>query len=223
MKKACLLFLIMLTLGACAHLPEIYKVEDRAAADRIAACTAIFPKGKWQFVHAVEILPPMGSKQTVLGIVQLSSEHRTIHSVLMTIEGLVIFEADYDGKVSVQRAVPPLDSPGMANGILHDISLLFLMPEQPCTDAGPSKDAAWICRYPYAGKGNEDIVLESERHREIRCYNKRHRLMRKITLMTGENQCAGGWELPSNIVLKAYGLGGYEIKMNLIEATPLDK
>jgi hypothetical protein len=216
------MFLMVLTSVGCAHLPEIHTVEDSTTAGSIAACGAIFPHGKWQFVHAIEIFPPVGSEQTVLGIVQLSSEQRTFHCVLMTIEGLVLFEADFDGAVTIQRALPPLDKPGMAEGIVQGISLLFFAPERPCTTAGLSKDAVWICRYPYADRGQEDVVLQADGLWQIRCYNQSHRLMRTIAPMANENLHADGLP-PSHVVLKAYGMGGYELRMSLIEANTLEK
>lgn len=215
------MMLAVLMLAACAHLPEIRTMEESTAASRIAACGAIFPHGRWQLVHAIEIFPPVGSKQTVLGIVQLFSEQRAFHCVLMTIEGLVLFEADFDGAVTVQRALPPLDKPGMAEGMIQDISLLFLAPEQPCVAAGLSKEAAWICRYPSSDQGYEDIVLQPDGSWEIRCYSQNQRLTRTIAPMAKEDLHAGG--LPSRVVLKAYGLGGYELRMSLIEAAPLEK
>jgi hypothetical protein len=142
--------------------------------------------------------------------------------VLITIEGLVLFEADFDGAIAIQRALPPLDKPGMAEGILQDIALLFFAPERPCATAGPSKDAVWICRYPYADQGHEDVVLQSDGLWEIRCYNQNHRLIRTIAPMSHETLHPGGLP-PSRVVLKAYGLGGYELRMSLIEANPLEK
>ena len=138
----------------------------------------------------------------------------------MTIEGLVVFEADFEGAVTIRRALPPLDKPGMAEGIVQDISLLFFAPEKPCITAGLSKDAAWICRYPYADRGQEDVVLQPGGLWEIRRYNRSHRLMRTIAPMAREALHAGG--LPSRVVLKAHGLGGYELRMSLKEAVPLE-
>ena len=131
MKIVRLMLFMVLMPVACGHLPEIRTVDDSTTAGRTAACADIFPRGQWQLVHAIEIFPPAGSKQTVLGIIQISSEQRTFRCVLMTIEGLVLFEADFDGAVTIQRAIPPLDKPGMAEGMLQDISLLFLHPNSP--------------------------------------------------------------------------------------------
>ncbi|MDY0282369.1 MAG: hypothetical protein RBR35_17620 [Salinivirgaceae bacterium] len=215
-----ILFMVLLHV-ACSHLPEIRTLEESSAAGRTAGCGDIFLHGQWQLVHAIEIFPPVGSKQTVLGIIQLSSEQRTFHCVLMTIEGLVLFEADFDGAVTIQRALPPLDKPGMAEGIVQDISLLFFAPEQPCVAAGLSKEAAWICRYPSTDRGYQDIILQPDGRWEIHRYNQSHRLMRTIAPMAKEDIHAGG--LPSRVVLKAHGLGSYELRMSLIEAVSLER
>lgn len=215
-----ILFLVLMPV-ACAHLPEIRTVDNNAAAGRTAECTDIFPRGQWQLVHAVEIFPPAGSKQTVLGVIQISSEQRTFHWVMMTIEGLVLFEADFDGSARIQRAIPPLDKPGMAEGMIQDLTLLFLAPEQPCVAAGFSKEAAWICRYPSIDQGHQDIILQPDGRWEIRRYSQSHRLLRTITPMAGEGFRADG--LPSRVTLKAHGVVGYQLSLCLVEAISLER
>ncbi|MGD9503547.1 MAG: hypothetical protein AB7W37_01450 [Syntrophobacteraceae bacterium] len=220
MRITSFILCLPLMLASCNHLPEIRPAEN-VAADRDAQCRAIFPTGSWQLVHSIEMLPPAGSKQTVMGIVQLSSEKRTFHCVLMTIEGLVLFEADFNGAVTIERALPPLDMPGMAEGIVRDISLIFLAPEEPCAEAGFLEDGGWVCRHPSADGGDEDIVVQPDGRWEIGCYDKNHRLTRTVAPLAKEDVHAGGWS--SRVMLKAYGLGGYELRMNLIEADCLGK
>lgn len=221
MKTVRLILFMVLMPVACGHLPEIRTVDDSTAAGRIAGCADIFPRGQWQLLHVIEIFPPAGSKQTVLGIIQISSEQRTFRCVLMTIEGLVFFEADFDGAVTIQRAVPPLDKPGMAEGMLQDISLLFFAPEQPCVAAGLSKEAAWICRYPSTDQGYQDIILQPDGRWEIRRYSKSHRLTRTIAPIAKEDLNVDG--LPSRVALKAHGPGGYRLRMRLMEAVSLGR
>ncbi|MGC9194452.1 MAG: hypothetical protein ACP5IL_03245 [Syntrophobacteraceae bacterium] len=221
MKTIVLALLTALMLTACSNLPQIRTDYDKAAAARMAACKAIFPHGKWQLEHSLEIFPPVGSKQTVLGIVRLDSAKRTFHCVLMTIEGLVLFEADFDGKIKIARALPPLDKPGMAEGIVRDISFLFLAPKKPCIAAGFSKDGDWVCRYRRADREYEDIVLKAGGLWQIRVYNQSERLIRTISPVCVQQIKAGA--LPRRVRLKAYGLGGYELSLTLIEAIPLKK
>ena len=215
-----ILFLVLMPV-ACSHLPEIRTVDNITTTGHTAGCADIFPRGQWQLVHAIEIFPPLGSKQTVLGIIQLSSEQRTFRCVLMTIEGLVLFEADFDGAVTIQRAIPPLDKPGMAEGMIEDISLLFLAPEQPCVAAGLSNESAWICRYLSTDQGHQDIILQPDGRWEIRRYSQSHRLMRTIAPMAKEDLRADG--LPSRVALEAHGVGGYRLSMRLVEAVSLGR
>lgn len=220
MKIGRILF-VALMLAGCARLPEIRTAEGISSAGPVAPCVSIFPQGRWQFVHSLQIQPPVGSEQTVLGVIQLSSQHRTFHCVLMTIEGLVLFEADFDGAVKVRRALPPLDKPGMAEGIVQDISLIFLAPQQPLETAGYSKEAERICRYPSADLGVEDVALKRGGLWEIRLYNQFHRLTRIVSAMSRADPNTGC--LPSMVVLNAPGALGYTLKMRLIEATPLEE
>lgn len=220
MKFGRILFLALMLAG-CARLPEIRTEGDVPSASSVAPCASIFPQGRWQFVHSIQIQPPVGTEQTVLGVIQLSSQHRTFHCVLMTIEGLVLFEADFDGAVKVLRALPPLDKPGMAEGIVRDISLIFLAPEQPSGTVGFSKDAERICRYPGADLGVEDVALKPDGLWEIRFYNQFHRMTRIVSAMSKDDSSTCG--LPSVVVLKAPGALGYKLKMSLIEATPLER
>ena len=221
MKVVHLILFLALMPVACGHLPEIRTVDNSTAVGRTAGCADIFPRGQWQLVHAIEIFPPVGSKQTLLGIIQISSEQRTFHCVLMTIEGLVLFEADFDGAITIQRALPPLDMPGMAEGMLEDISLLFFAPEEPCVATGLSKEAAWICRYPSIDQGYQDIILQPDGRWEIRRYSQSHRLMRTIAPMAKEDLHADG--LPSRVELTAHGLGGYRLRMSLMEAVSVGR
>lgn len=221
MKIQSFLLLVALVLAGCARLPEIRPTEGIATARQVAYCEAIFPQGRWQLVHSLQIRPPVGSEQTVLGVIQLSSQQRTFHCVLMTIEGLVLFEADFDGAVKVQRALPPLEKPGIAEGIVQDIALIFLAPDQPLDAVGFSKNSLGICRYPSAGRGVEDVALKQNGLWEIRLYNQSHRLTRIVSSMSKEEPNAA--DLPSLVVLKAPGALGYTLKMRLIEATPLQE
>lgn len=217
--RASLLLMAVLT-AACAHLPEIRPAGTPEARRQAAECSAIFPRGEWQYTHAIELFPPAGTRQTVLGIIQLSSENRTFHCVMLTIEGLVLLEADYDGHTEIQRAIPPLDRPGVAEGMVRDILLIFFTPEQPCLAAGYSRDGDRICRYPDDDQGHEDIVLKTDGVWQIRHYDASHKLLRTVSPMTQADIRPDS--PPSRVELVAHGLAGYRLRMRLVEAIPLD-
>jgi len=221
MNVARLLLLAALMLGGCARLPEIHATQCLSPAECEALRASVFPQGRWQLVHSLLIHPPVGSEQTVLGVIQLSSLQGTFHCFLMTIEGLVLFEAEYNGAATVQRALPPLDRPGMAEGIVQDIALIFLEPKQPLRTAGLGKDSRRICRYPAADLGVEDIALSPDGSWEIRLYTKYHRLTRIVSAPPQDDSHAS--VLPSLVELIAPGPMGYRLKMRLIDAIPLEE
>ncbi|MDA8138934.1 MAG: hypothetical protein M0036_09800 [Desulfobacteraceae bacterium] len=212
---------LLLFPAACANLPGLRPAEPSSAESRTAQCVSIFPAGRWQFTHAIEFFPPDGSKQTLMGVLQISSQQRTFHCVMLTIEGMVLFEADYDGTgaVTIQRAITPMDKPGMAEGMIQDILLIFFAPVQPYTAAGFTESGAWICRYPSIDHGTEDILLRPEGTWQINHYDARHNLLRTVNPMAGDHLKPN--TPPSRIELIAHGLAGYRLRMSLVEAASL--
>ena len=84
---------MLLLMGACAQLPTIEPME----ANRIPAiemdCRSHFPQGRWQLVHTIRARFYGGRQATFTGVVVLSTHNESIHCVLMTLEGMVLFEA----------------------------------------------------------------------------------------------------------------------------------
>ncbi|RJQ85395.1 MAG: hypothetical protein C4519_03225 [Desulfobacteraceae bacterium] len=221
MKPTRLLFIMIFLLpAACARLPEIRTPSDAARTDPAAACARIFPHGRWQFVHSIEAAPPDGARQTLLGVIQVSSRHRAVHCIMMTVEGLVILEARYDGAVHIQRAVPPMDRPGLAEGVIRDLLLVFFAPEQPARQAGFVGGGDPICRYPLPDGGIQDIQIKDNGQWTIRRYTARRRMIRSVHSDPGVRLSSLGF--PTRLVLQAQGLLGYRLTMTLLEATPLE-
>ncbi len=221
MKRLAFILLLALLPPACARLPEIREAEPATAQRTAADCAAIFPRGAWQFVHAIQFFPPDGSSQTLVGVVRLSSEAKRFHCVMMTIEGLVLFEAEYDGAIRIQRAIAPLDKPGVAQGMVEDIRLIFFAPGQPCLSAGLSQGQTRTCRYPLADGGRQDILLAPDGTWQIQRYSPGRRLVRSITPLSSQDIQPDG--LTGRLELKAHGLVGYRLVMRLMEAVPIEK
>jgi hypothetical protein len=217
-----LLFASMLTV-ACAGLPEIHQSGDHAAATHEgAACERIFPQGRWQFTHAIEARPPGGSQQTMIGVIRMSHRDRSFECAMMTLEGLVLFEAHYDGRtIAIRKAVPPLDAPGLAQGLVADILLVFFAPRQRPTVSGTLPDNSEICRYAVEDRGTQDIVVHPDGRWQIRRYSANKRLTRTITTDGSETVNPHGF--PSLLELEAHGPARYGLKMRLVEAFPINE
>lgn len=216
MRSLAALLLPALLPLACATPPGSGGLEPWtpcAATD----CPDVFPRGSWQLTHAVQFFPPDGSSQTLIGVLGLSSEERRFHCVMMSIEGLVLFEAEYDGAITVRRAVAPLDRPGMAEGIVRDLRLMFFAPEGPCASSGPAP--ARVCRYPLPDEGREEILLAADGTWQIRLYGPDRRLRRTVASLSREDIRPDGF--PARMELRAEGLAGYRLVMRLLEAAPV--
>ena len=213
------LLLLVLPLG-CARLPQILPANlPLEAIPPECACDRIFPEGEWQLLHAMEATAPGGRKQTILGLSQISSKKRAIHCVVMTLEGMVLFEADYDGTIDVRRAVPPFDKPGIAEGIIEDLRLIFFSPGRPEIETGTLTKHERVCRYLLPGGDAEDIEIDSDRGWTIHKYNRRNRVVRTVRAESAPDESAHG--MPERITLEAPGLTGYRLNLSLIEANPM--
>ena len=128
-QNSVLFLLGMLLLTACAGLPRINAVDTARVSKTIKACENAFPDGKWQFAHVIEANLPGGRDAQLIGVTEVSSNPKRIHAVMMTIEGLVLFDALEDDKLTINRSVAPFDSIDFAKGLMEDIRFVFLKPD----------------------------------------------------------------------------------------------
>ena len=99
MKQILLLVSAAMLLSSCGALPEIVPVSPSEASAIRQQCLMLFPQGKWQFVHSIEASMPGGRQTIMIGVTRISSVDKTIHCVMMTIEGLVLFDGRVIGAV----------------------------------------------------------------------------------------------------------------------------
>jgi hypothetical protein len=207
---------------ACSALPEVHPVDVTFGTQLARKCDNLFPNGKWQFVHSIETTMPGGQKGLVMGVTVISSRDKTVQCAILTIEGVVVFDARYDQRLVIQRAVPPFDSEGFAEGLISDIQLLFFMPEGLLVETGNDKDGASICRYRNPDGRIVDLVILADRSWQIRQYSRKLRLTRTVTAFFSKKNPAGEQAaIPVRLELTAHGAAGYHLTMDLVEAVPL--
>ncbi len=217
MRRLLPLLAVVALLTSCSNLPRVGPA-GRLAATRIRqTCLNHFPKGKWQFVHSIEDVMPDGKKVFVIGIAVISSADRSFHCVIMTLEGLVVFDATYRRRLTVNRAFAPFDSRAFAEGLVKDIRLIFLRPEGAAVESGFLKNGTSICRHREADGGFEDVLCRHGGHWEIRQYAQDDRLLRTVKITSGKD-AEGNAGVPKKIELSAHGPQSYKLIMNLIEA-----
>jgi len=215
-----LLFLGCL-LTACGGLPVIEPAPDVAIPAAEEACRSVFPEGKWQFVHTIEALLPGGSEKQVMGVTVVDTSERTLACALLTVEGFVLFRAQADDAVQVERAVPPFDKKGFADGLLGDLRLMFLPPTDFEVRTGRLQGRGFpktpaTCRY-IEKQGETTDVVPGDLWRIYR-YSPQGALVRSVTA-----EAAGGRAgFPGRLTLQAPGLAGYTLTMTLVDAVRID-
>lgn len=214
----CVLVGAVLFINSCASLPDMYPADGPDALEIHAKCSGPFLQDKWQFVHYIEATLPGGKKGFVMGVTVISPMTKTVECVIMTLEGFVLFDARHDQGLTTNRAIPPFDRIGFAKGLMEDIRLIFFKPGERFIGSGILEDGSPVCRYQDLEGRTIDIITFQDKSWEIRQYGSDLRLSR--TVRAGSPTKADGCQrvIPSRLELKAHGLLGYELSMNLVSA-----
>lgn len=226
-RRALALFLaLLLPLSACSSLPQINSPSPKKASRIEKDCREIFPQGRWRFVHSIQVDLAGKQKTELIGITQISSRSRKLHCVLMTIEGLVVFEAKrVKGNTVIKKATPPFDTTQFAKGLMQDVQLIFFPPQGECIKAGLTKNKQKICRYKTGSSYTRDILMEKEDGGWSIHHYKDGKLARSLQAFPGDStEEPLSPAYPQEIRLEASNPSwDYSLQMSLIKARNLNK
>jgi hypothetical protein len=221
------LLLFCLCLVSCAAGPP--RIVGESSAGRIGdnwktLVAPLFPTGTWRFVHSIEATLPGGRRTVLIGVTEVSSRQRRLHCVLMSIEGLVLFDARGDGTIRVERAIAPFDSKKFAQGLMADVALMLLAPPGAPVATGTLKTGEPVCRYRKLESGGKvlttDVIREGKECWVLNQYEG-GRLRRSLRAQGRGGVTGGAAEgVPEKWRLTAYGPGGYCLYLKLLEAEP---
>lgn len=209
---------LLILLCACTHLPVLQPVDADRRVSVEKDCRSRFPQGRWQLVHTIGVRLDGGRQATFTGVVVLSTMDRSIHCVLMTLEGMVLFEAAHDGQqTTVKRAFGPFANPHFAQGVIADIRLLFFEPEGGVIAVGTTGDVTRGCRYQGPNETVVDLMASAEGGWRMRQYDGQGRELRRITADAGDSRGIS----PRMVIDAGGGRHAYRLTMNLVEAIEL--
>jgi hypothetical protein len=213
MRFAPVILLLPLAI-ACAGLPRIVPAGGAEKANIMNDSRAPFLRGPRRLVHSIDGTLPGGSRATMIGISAAEPDTGRIRCTLMSIEGLVLLDAEYDAKLIIRRGIGPLASPGLVAGMLRDIRLILFRPAGTVADAGTLGDGSRACRYR-TDEGVVDVIMKEGGAVELIAYDRYLRVTRRV-LFSGSRKMG----MPENIRLIASGTFGYTLDLDLIEAEP---
>jgi hypothetical protein len=203
---------------ACARLPAITPVDGGRLPGTGRGPCSVFPEGNWQFLHAIKAELTGGVSFMSLGLTVMSSRNRTNRSVIMTFEGFVLFDGEYDGRLIVHRALPPFDSPHFAEGLMDDIRLVLFEPEGALVGAGLLESGSSVCRHEAPGGGVVDVESQRDGAWGLMRYSREQRLIRSVRALPPDGSGTG---FPTTIELTAHGSQNYKLVLTLIEAVAI--
>lgn len=219
--------ILLLLLASCSGRQQLPTLTGPAVVEASQSgqirqrCDKVFLQGSWQLVHAIEF-NRFGGGGSLIGVTTLAGS--TLHCLLMTVEGLVLFEAELDQEELVtRRAIAPFDNPEFARGLMDDVQTIFLPPpvQQPLTGRLAGGDV--VCRYHPDNDTDHgqitDIIVTGDDGFQIHVYGPDRRRTRTIVAGARISKAAG--MVPETLELTASGLSTYTLTMTLISADQL--
>ncbi len=208
---------LLLALGGCAGLPPLKPLEAAMKPAVWEECRRPFLPAKYRLVHALEALLPDGGVATAIGILVADPQSGSFRSILMTIEGWVLFDIESGAIPTVHRAVPPFDSPAFARRMAEDIGLAFFAPGGEPVLWGEEEQGFRGCRYERPGGGFVDVLKGEGGAREIRLYGTGQELLKRVKIPFLERP-----GLADELEIRGEGWRSYGLRLRLIEAEPVE-
>ncbi len=208
----CLLGFLILFIGC---VPRPRATLSPGSPEDLPGCYAIFPAEPWESVHKIEA-DLRGASSFLIGVTKGEPSERTLQSVLLSPEGFILFDAvRTDNGIVVRKAVAPFDSPAFAQGLMEDVTLLFLPPKAKPTGWGKETNGTMICKWENPENPHTEITGSMERGWSILRRDKYGEVMKEIVL---SGPFLNG--LASCVEYRAFKPAPYTLRMTLIQTSP---
>ena len=163
-----------------------------------------------RYIHAIEAVLPGRVQLTVIGITIIDPAADKIRAAIITLEGLVLFDASAAGEnVTIHRALPPFDGREFALHLMQDVRFIFIPPAGTHISSGMIDNGSTICRYEDADGMTEDVIVHQDRTWEIEQYKGCGKPLRRLRSRSLKNG------VPDLIELSAHK---YVLRLELISA-----
>jgi hypothetical protein len=196
---------------ACSGMPRLLPLPRDECSAKLK-CNAPFLARGWRLIHSINGTFPGGGGTTMIGVTEALPAAGRLRCVLMSVEGLVLCDATYDGKLSITRGIGPFSNPDLVMGMVRDIRFILFAPPGAPDGVGLANDRP-TCRYR-SGADFTDISPASDGTVDAVLYSgERKARTARFSRIRDDG-------LPCRIELEARGAVGYSLLLDLLEAEP---
>lgn len=204
--------LTVLAAGACAAPHALRPLDPGLMSAVGAGCQRPFLRVTHRLVHALEAELPDGRKEAGIGVLLADPRKRAFRTMLMTVEGWVLFDIEKGDTLTVRRAVPPFDSSGFARRMAEDIALAFFPPVATSLALGRGEDGASVCRFDSADMTRVDVLDRGGGAMEVRLYGDGQDLRKRVVISSFNRD-----GLAERIEIRSGVWPSYTLRLRLIE------
>jgi hypothetical protein len=212
-ERTFLICFLTALLVSCSTLPVIQHTDSRAAVTE--KCRLPFLDMPYRYVHAIEVTVSGVTGGTVMGVTVVNPQAKAVRSAIITLEGFLLFDAEYEKEITIHHALPPFDGKDFSEHMMEDIRLVFLPPEGRLEDAGVIEDGSSLCRYEVGEGGILDVIVHRDDAWEIGTYSSPYERVRKIRAFDLKKG------IPGILELTTFKGRTYALKMTLLDAEPV--
>jgi hypothetical protein len=205
---------LVLALTACAAVPPYKPLNPQSGV----TCPGIFPSKAFLVVHKIELKSALIGKGVFIGAAKVEPQKDALHAILMSVEGMVLFEAEYEnGDLRIIRAFPPFNDLAFAKGLMADVSFVLLKPAGGPIEQGVEGQGLTACRWPAEANAVLETALMSDGAVRIRLYGGDRRAAKEALAWPPFDR-----EMPARIRLKAFSPYNYTVELTLIDMEIVD-
>jgi hypothetical protein len=207
---------LFLVLGiACQPLLRPDRPPGSPVPPDTESCSIPYPKNSFRAIHAIDISLPLGRQSTVIGIIIADLSSGRLRTTLLSLEGLVLFDATSVNRVTqIHRALPPLDTGAFAENLITDVKFLFWPENSTANISAWRKNGTTTCRRTISPAGILETRSDGSGARILRQYDEKGKLIREATA-SGPVSPEG---FPQKMRLQVYrGIGDYSLSLELVE------
>ncbi len=211
--RLCCLFLSLL-LTACT-LPQRPMSINPAGTEHQQRCMLPFSFTPTRYINAIEAQLPDGRSMTLIGITVINPTERTVRVGIVTIEGLLLFDAStHNGDITLYRSLSPFDGSEFRNALLDDVQFILLPPAGEIQQFGISTSGSSICRYVSDGDMTIDIIVHQDDSWELQKFKNG-----SVPICVAKGSAKSG-DLPGIVVLQGLQPRRYRLQLRPISVEP---